>query len=96
VSLEAGRIASRILTRAKRGCCMNICTQQGGRGKLGIVGARRAHPLLRAPPVGSWADHRRSQPELGNHDSVKTYSVPVERTSSSSLKPCLGGSEGNQ
>jgi hypothetical protein len=28
VSLEAGRIASRILTRAKRGCCMNICTQQ--------------------------------------------------------------------
>ena len=28
MSLEAGRIASRILTRAKRGCCMNICTQQ--------------------------------------------------------------------
>jgi hypothetical protein len=28
VSLEAGRIASRILTRAKRGCCMNICTQR--------------------------------------------------------------------
>jgi hypothetical protein len=31
VSLQAGRIASRILTRAKRGCCMNICTQQPGR-----------------------------------------------------------------
>ena len=29
MSLEAGRIASRILTRAKRGCCMNICTHQG-------------------------------------------------------------------
>ena len=38
-SLEAGRIASRILTRAKRGC-MNICTQHpsDNGGLDGIIG----------------------------------------------------------
>jgi hypothetical protein len=65
VSLEAGRIASRILTRAKRGCCMNICTQQATWS--------RQHPLAtpsRLPymvyfrPLGeviAWGDRLSSQ-----------------------------------
>jgi len=57
VSLEAGRIASRILTRAKRGCCMNICTQQADfplREDYGLTVLRTHARWVRNPPITSY------------------------------------------